>query len=162
MIHFQMLIWHYEDDHTSFWPSCLVYRALLSLASSSFLLVFRVYYERPMVIDSLNLKLRQIAKFLLNVILDDISSAKCHPLFGIFFFDFSTRRKTTLPYTYGNFSLSLSVYSPSSEHRNFIFRTNIHVCLVSVVAHQILCQIAGSLVYFFEWTCCLYYWPFPH
>ena len=48
------------------------------------LLVFRVYFERPMVIDSLNLKLRQIARFLSKVILDEISSAKCRLLFGFF------------------------------------------------------------------------------
>ena len=41
------------------------------------LLVFRVYYERPMVINSLNLKLSQIARFSSNVILDEMSSAKC-------------------------------------------------------------------------------------
>ena len=46
-----------------------------------FLLVFPVYYERPMVIDSLNLKLRQIARFLPNVILDEMLSAKYHLLF---------------------------------------------------------------------------------
>ena len=39
------------------------------------LLVFTVYDERPMVIDSLNLKLRQIARFSLNVILDEMLSA---------------------------------------------------------------------------------------
>ena len=38
-----------------------------------------------MVIDSLNLKLRQIARFSSNMILDEMSSAKCHLLFGIFF-----------------------------------------------------------------------------
>ena len=48
-------------------------------------LVFRVYYERPMVIDSLNLKLRQIARFSSNGILDEMSSAKCRLLFGVFF-----------------------------------------------------------------------------
>ena len=37
----------------------------------------RVYYERPMVIDSVNLKLRQIARFSSNMILDEISSSKC-------------------------------------------------------------------------------------
>ena len=63
------------------------------------LLVFRVYYKRPMVIDSQNLKLRQTARFSSNVILDEMSS-----IFG-FFFDCSTRRKTTVPCTYGNFSL---------------------------------------------------------
>ena len=68
-----------------------------------------LYYEKPMVIDSLNLKLRQIARFSSNVILDEMSSAKCHLLFGLFFFDCSTRRKTTLPYTYGNLSLHLYV-----------------------------------------------------
>ena len=36
-----------------------------------------------MVIDSLNLKLRQIARFLSNVILNEMSSAKCLLLFGI-------------------------------------------------------------------------------
>ena len=36
------------------------------------LLVFRVYYERPVVINSLNLKLRQIARFSSNVILDEM------------------------------------------------------------------------------------------
>ena len=69
------------------------------------LLVFRVYYERPMMIDRLNLKLRQIARFSSNVVLDEMSSAKCRLLFGIFV-DYSTRRKTTLPYTCGNFSLN--------------------------------------------------------
>ena len=48
------------------------------------LLVFRVYYERPMLIDSLNFKLRQIVRFLSNMILDKMSSAKCCLLFGIF------------------------------------------------------------------------------
>ena len=48
------------------------------------LLVFRVYCERPIVIDGLNLKLWKIAIFSSNVILDEMSSA---------------RRKTTLPYT---------------------------------------------------------------
>ena len=48
------------------------------------LLVFQVYYERPMVTDSLNLKLRQIARISSNVILDEMLSAKCH-LFGFFF-----------------------------------------------------------------------------
>ena len=47
-------------------------------------LVFRVYYERPMVSGSLNLKLRQIARFSSNMILDEMSSAKCHLLFGFF------------------------------------------------------------------------------
>ena len=47
------------------------------------LLVIRVYYERPMVIDSLNLKLTQIARFSSNMILE-MSSAKCRLLFGIF------------------------------------------------------------------------------
>ena len=36
-----------------------------------------------MAIDSLNLKLRQIGRFSSNVILDEMSSAKCHLLFGI-------------------------------------------------------------------------------
>ena len=40
-------------------------------------LVFRVYYERPMVIGSLYLKLRQIVRFSSNMILDEMSSAKC-------------------------------------------------------------------------------------
>ena len=70
-------------------------------------LVFRVYYERPMVIDSLNLKPRQIAIFSSNMILDEMSSAKCHCLLFEIFFDCSTRRKTTLPCTYGNFSFLL-------------------------------------------------------
>ena len=35
-----------------------------------------------MVIDSLNLRLRQIVRFLSNVILDEMSSAKCRLLFG--------------------------------------------------------------------------------
>ena len=48
-------------------------------------LAFRVYYERPMVIDSLNLKLRQITRFLSNVILDEMSFAECHLLFGFCF-----------------------------------------------------------------------------
>ena len=61
----------------------------------SALLVFRVYYERPMVMNSLNLKLRQIARFLSNVILDEMSSAKCRLLFE--------RRMTTLQCTCGNF-----------------------------------------------------------
>ena len=43
-----------------------------------YLLDFRVYYERPVVIDSLNLKLRQIARFSSNVICDEMLSAKCH------------------------------------------------------------------------------------
>ena len=47
-------------------------------------LVFRVYYERPMVIDSLNLKLRQIARFSSNVILDEMSTVKCSLLSGFF------------------------------------------------------------------------------
>ena len=38
-----------------------------------------------MVIDSLNLKLRQIVRFLSDVVLNEMSSAKCHLLFGIFF-----------------------------------------------------------------------------
>ena len=46
------------------------------------LLVFQVYYERSMVIE--NLKLRQIVIFLSNVVLDEMLSAKCHLLFGIF------------------------------------------------------------------------------
>ena len=45
----------------------------------------------------------QIARLSSNVILDEMSSAKCCLLFGLFF-DFSTRRKTTLPCAYGNFS----------------------------------------------------------
>ena len=49
-------------------------------------LVFRVYYENPMVINSLNLKLRKIPGFPSNVILDEMSSAKCCLLLGIFFF----------------------------------------------------------------------------
>ena len=48
-------------------------------------MVFQVYYEIPMVIDSLNLKLRQIARFSSNVILEKMSSVKCHLLFGVFF-----------------------------------------------------------------------------
>ena len=36
------------------------------------------------VIDSLNLKLRQIARFSSNMILDEMSSAECHLLFGFF------------------------------------------------------------------------------
>ena len=48
------------------------------------LLVFRVYSEIPMVIDRINLKLRQIARFLSNVILDKMLSAKCHLLFNFF------------------------------------------------------------------------------
>ena len=59
-------------------------------------LVFQVYYERPMVIDSLNLKLRQIVRFSSNVILDEMSSA------FLDFFDCWTWRKTTLPCTNGN------------------------------------------------------------
>ena len=43
--------------------------------SYTYSLVFRVYYERAMVIDSLNLKLRQIARPLSNMILDEMSSA---------------------------------------------------------------------------------------
>ena len=38
-----------------------------------------------MVIHSLNLKLRQIVRFSSNVILGEMSSAKCHLLFGFFF-----------------------------------------------------------------------------
>ena len=37
-----------------------------------------------MVIDNLNLTLRQIARFLSNVILDEMSSAKCCLLVGFF------------------------------------------------------------------------------
>ena len=66
----------------------------------SFFLVFRVCYERPKVIDSLNLKLRQIAGFLSNVILDEMSSA----LFFRFFFLFLNTKKDHLIYTCGNFS----------------------------------------------------------
>ena len=58
--------------------------------------------ERPMAIDSLNLKLRQVVRFSSNVILDEMS-AKCLLLFGFLFYC-STGRKTTLPCTYGNFS----------------------------------------------------------
>ena len=36
-----------------------------------------------MVIDSLNLKLGQITRFSSNMILDKMSSAKCHLLFGL-------------------------------------------------------------------------------
>ena len=56
-----------------------------STTDSCNLLVFRVYNERPMVIDSLNLKLWQIVRFSSNVILDEMSSAKCYLLFGKFF-----------------------------------------------------------------------------
>ena len=48
------------------------------------ILVFHVYYERPMVIYGLNLKLRQIARLSSNVILNEMLSAKCHLLFGFF------------------------------------------------------------------------------
>ena len=48
-----------------------------------------------MVLDSLNLKLRQIARF-----------SKCRLLWGGG--GSSTRRKTTLPYAYGNFSFNYS------------------------------------------------------
>ena len=48
------------------------------------LLVFRVYYERPMAIHSLNLKLRQIVRFWSKVILDEMSSAMFRLLFGFF------------------------------------------------------------------------------
>ena len=54
-------------------------------SDGKYLLVFRVYYEIPVVIDSVNLKMRQIARFLSNMILDEMSSAKCHLLFGFFF-----------------------------------------------------------------------------
>ena len=51
----------------------------MKLDLNSLLLVFRVY-ERSVVIDSLNLKLRQIARLSSNVISDDMSSAKyCLP-----------------------------------------------------------------------------------
>ena len=53
-------------------------------ATNSILLVFRVFYKRPMVIDSLNLKLRQIVRFSSNVILDEMT-AECYLLFGFFF-----------------------------------------------------------------------------
>ena len=51
---------------------------LLFPTNETDLLVFLVYYERPMpmVIDSLNLKLRQIVRFSSNVILEEMSSAK--------------------------------------------------------------------------------------
>ena len=64
---------------------CSSVRAHLCSDIGEYTLVFRVFYERPMVIDSLNLKLRQIARFSSNVILDEMSSAKCHMLFGFFF-----------------------------------------------------------------------------
>ena len=67
------------------------------------LLVFRVYYERPMVIDSLILKLRQIVRFSSKV----FSKTRRHLLNVIcflYFFYRSTRRKTTLPHIFGNFS----------------------------------------------------------
>ena len=51
------------------------------------------FTTRLMVLDSLNLKLRQIATFSSNVTWDEMLSAKC-----------STRRKTTLPRTFANFS----------------------------------------------------------
>ena len=46
-------------------------------------LVFRVYHERPVVIDSLSLKLRRFSS---NMILDEMSSAKYRLLFAIVFF----------------------------------------------------------------------------
>ena len=49
-----------------------------------FSLTFRVYYERPVVIDSLNLELRQIARFSSNMILNEMSSAKYRLLFRFF------------------------------------------------------------------------------
>ena len=42
----------------------------LDQAEKAHSLFFRVYYERPVVIDSPNLKLRQIARFSSNMILD--------------------------------------------------------------------------------------------
>ena len=44
-------------------------------SDGKYLLVFRVYYERPMVINSLNLKLMQIARFSSNMFLDEMSFA---------------------------------------------------------------------------------------
>ena len=48
------------------------------------LLVFRVYYERPVVIDSLSLKLRKNVRLSSNVVLDEMMFAKCHLLFRFF------------------------------------------------------------------------------
>ena len=62
-------------------------------------LVFQVYNERPMVIGSLNLKLRQIVKFSSNVILDEMSSAKCRLLFLV-----NTKKDHFTMYICGNFS----------------------------------------------------------
>ena len=66
-------------------------------------LVFRVYYERPMVIDSLNLKLRQIVRFSSNMILNEMSSA----FLKIFFFFSLIAQHEERPlyhFTCGNFS----------------------------------------------------------
>ena len=73
---------------------CLKLIAVID-TDSVFALIFGLlsFYERLMVLDSLNLRLRQIARFSSNVILDEMLSAKC-----------LTRRKTTLPRTYANFS----------------------------------------------------------
>ena len=97
-----------SQDHSLFYGSCTsMFLKKLNFPLFCSLLVFRVYYERPVVIDSLNLKLRQIARFSSNVILDEMSSTKCRLLvfkiIFIYLFDCSTRRKTTLPCTYGNF-----------------------------------------------------------
>ena len=45
---------------------------------------FKFYKQRPMVIDNLNLKLRQIARFSSNVVLDELSSAQCRLLLEFF------------------------------------------------------------------------------
>ena len=45
-----------------------------------------------MVIDSPNVKLRQIARFSSNVILDEMSSAKCRLFFWIFLLLLNTKK----------------------------------------------------------------------
>ena len=96
------------------------------------LLVFRVYCERPTVIDSLNLKLRQITRFSSNMILDEMVSAKYHLLFGFFFFwfDCSTRRKTTLPCTYGNFLFLCFWFHTNTQQTQHPKKTRIYKWII--------------------------------
>ena len=62
------------------------------------LLVFRVYYERPMVLDSLNLKLRKIL-----VKRDFGRDVVCF----LEIFLIAQHEEKPLYYTYGNFSFNL-------------------------------------------------------
>ena len=69
-----------------------------------------------MVIDRPNLKLRQIARFSSNVVLDEMSSTKCRLLFGISFSFIAQQEERPLYHVHMVTSRLSFVFIPNLPH----------------------------------------------